>query len=140
MAKYKPVRQRRYEKLRGSGFLASEAHILSRVAEKVPYLQSLVADRKILFRKAISKNYTQVQYKAAVEKMYKLKGWSEYAIIASKRVYKLDASAIYKMLRDYETKYKDDKGNQAFKSPWVKKQKVFQEFSKKFERTYQFQD
>lgn len=143
MPRYRPIRQKRYEKLRNAGFLANEAHVLSRIPEKVPYLRILVQDRKILYNKSIKKQYTLQQYRARIEKLYKKNGWSEYAIIANKRLYKLNASAIYRMLREYEDKYKDEKGSQAFKSPWIKKQRDFREFTKKFDKTFneqQFHD
>lgn len=137
MPRYKPIRQKRYEKLRKAGFLPAEAHIFSRVPEKVPYLRAMVQDRKIILNKAIKRQVTEKKYRETIEKLYKKKGWSEYAIIANRRKYKMNASAFYKMLREYEDKFKDEKGSSAFKSPWVKKQKTTRDFEKKFDKAFQ---
>jgi hypothetical protein len=136
MSRYKPIRSKRYETLRAAGFLAAEAHVLSKVPSKVPYLRMMMQDRKVILNRAIKKEYTQAKYKEAITKLYKVKGWSHNATIASKKQYQMNASAYYKMLREYEERYKDEKGSQAFKSPWVKKQKTFQDFSRKFDNLY----
>jgi hypothetical protein len=143
MPNYKPIRSKRYEHLRSVGFLHGEAQVLSKVPEKTPYLRAMKQDRKILFGKAIQRTYTQAQYKTMIEKQYKLKGWSHVETQGNRKVYKMCAAAYYRMLREYEDRYKDEKGSQAFKSPWIKKQKVFQDFSRKFDKAFdekQFHD
>jgi hypothetical protein len=136
MPHYKPIRQKRYENLRKDGFLPKEAHLLSRVPEKVPYLRALKQDRRIILARAIKKGDTQDTYKARITKMYKVKGWGYTGTNANKRIYEFNASAVYKMLREYEDRYKDEKGSNVFKSPWIKKQKVFAEFSRKFDKAF----
>jgi hypothetical protein len=138
---YRPVRNRRYEKLRKSGFTKLEASILSKVPEYVPYMAALRHDRRRDLRQAQAKNLSQPEYEKLVSNLYKLKGWSEYGLNASIPLHKMDNKAVYKMLREYEDKYKDDQGGQAFNSPWVKRQKDFRDFSKKFNNSVkQFHD
>lgn len=133
MPRYKPIRARRYEDLRKSGFLSQEASILSKVPGYVPYLKELKHDRKSILNRAIKNNYTNAQYRKEIADLYDKNNWSEYAVIANQRLLRIDASAVYKMLREYEDKWKDEHGTQAFKSPWVKKQRDYVAFSRKFD-------
>ena len=132
---YKPIRQRRYEKLRKSGFTRMEASTLSKIPEHIPYMAALRHDRRRDLREALKKGLTESQYELLVVRLYKQKGWSQYGIQANVELNKMDNRAVYKMLREYEDKYKDDKGQTAFKSPWVKRQKDFINFKSKFEKT-----
>ena len=136
----KTLRTRRYEKLKQSGFLDGEAFVLSRISQSVPYIREMMADRRYTLRQAEKEGLNKTDYIKTIKKLYDDRGWSEYAIINNKRMIKLDPRAIYKMLREYEELWKNEHDD-AFRSPWVKKQKKHRNFEKLFERNFnQFHD
>lgn len=137
MPNYKPIRLQRYEKLRRSGFTKLEARTLSKIPENTPYVKIMRQARAKDLKLAIKKGLTEAQYDKLILDLYKQKGWSQIGLNADIPVHKMDVRAVYKMLREYEDKYKDDQGMQNFKSPWVKKQKQFTDFSNKFDKTVQ---
>lgn len=135
MPKYKPIRAIRYEHLRASGFLNKEAMILSKVPQNIPYVREMMSDRRFILKKAEREGYTPKDYQLEIEKLYSDNNWSNYGIIAGKRLLKLDASAIYKMLREYEERWKNE--HDEFRSPWVKRQKRNRNFENLFEKSFQ---
>lgn len=135
-------RMRRFRKLVGMGcFTLDECKEFSKQAWKgVPYWKQFVQDRQGSLRKAVrmgrasgdSDTQTVTDYIKGVKLIYKGKGWL-------KRVrgrIKLD---VWKMLRDYEDKYRARKPQ--YESPWQKRQRRMssEDFHAKAERTMQRQ-
>jgi hypothetical protein len=135
--KYKPVRGVRYEHLRKAGFLHIEANILSKVPTKVPYLKDMINDRKEVYTKAKAEGISYVKYRQRIADIYDKAEWSKYGTMGNKTLMRMDKFAIYKMLRFYQDLWENEHGT--FDSPWRHKQRTYQQFTSKFDRTFQQQ-
>jgi hypothetical protein len=121
---FRPVRQKRYEMLRNKGFLPFEARALSRVPKKVPYIKSVIGERTKFRNRGEKEGWSKLKYEQEVRALYKKKGWTVGG-----------ANSPWAMVKDYETKYKDK--HPEYTSPWVKKQKQWKDFERKFEARLQ---
>lgn len=124
---------KRFEKLTKAGFLDTEARVLSKVPTNVPYMKGLIAERQALFNKAKKRDMTKGEYERRIKLKYHAKGWTEYGRMGDKHLRKFNQSAVWKMLRAYEDRYKDD--HPSYKSPWIPRQKAFSEFTRKYKFT-----
>lgn len=96
MARYKKLRQHRYDKLKSELFTSSEARAMSAIAFKQPYIKDMRKERQSLARatykyikrnKLSGRNFLPL-LKDRIEKEYRKNGWKD----------------IWAMIRDYRGK------------------------------------
>ncbi|KKN45079.1 hypothetical protein LCGC14_0686610 [marine sediment metagenome] len=126
MARFKTLRQRRYEDLRNAGFLEFEARPLSKIKRNVPYLKDITRDRQKLLKRAERKNWTAGQFSASIKAKYRGKNWLTKD---AKGRTKLDP---HKLVKATERQFKDDHPD--YVSPWRKRKQKFNTFVSKFEQ------
>ena len=118
---YKTRRQQRYEKLRYNGFLAQEAQVLSKVPMKVPYMKTIMRDRRKEVKTLIDKKYSKTRIEEALKMKYEVQGFM-------KPRGRLD---VWAYLRRYEDDWKNK--HPEYSSPSQKRRKNFVDFQRKLE-------
>ena len=121
-------RERRKRSFKRVGFLGFEAEALSVYPlNLVPYIKSMIRDRRNLLRDALRHNATAAQYKAAIIEDYHKDGF-----LKRNKVGKA-VPDVWAMVRDYEDRYKAK--YPAYESPGIKKRRIWVDFMAKVERT-----
>lgn len=118
---YKTRRQQRYEKLRNNGFLAQEAQVLSKVPNYVPYMKTLIRERRKEVKALFDKKYSKTRIEEALKFKYEVAGFK-------KPRGRLD---VWAFLRRYEDDWRNK--NPEYKSPSQKRRKNFVNFQRKLE-------
>lgn len=124
----KTRRQRRYEKLRHSGFLPFEARPLSRVPPKIcPYFRQLIMTRLAYVGAAKRAKATRKDYENKIHELYEKNGWF--------RINKKGQAVAdpWTMLRDYEDQWRDKQPD--YSSPWEERQRDWRNFMSMLENT-----
>ena len=128
---FRTRRQNKYLRLRRLSFLPFEARPFSRFAFiKVPYFKGMIEDRIEMFQEAQRDGLSIRQWEARIKKFYDDNRWLK----AGKRRIQADP---WKMLKDYENKYRDK--HPEYTSPWEPKWKDWKGFLARAERTIQKQ-
>ena len=133
---YKTRRQPRYQRLRDCGFTPFEARGLSRVSQRVPYVLPLMKQRLAEYTRAIKRAKKQgileqdfnKQWLTHIKRRYIMKGWKHKSDVWG-------TTAAFRMLKDTERIYKLN--HPSYDSPWEKRRKAWQDFTRKLEKTYE---
>jgi len=125
---YKTRRQTRYGYLRIAGFLPFEAHELSRVPLKVPYMATLIRERYREFLKARKEGASWDAWRKQIMGSYTRHDWQRPTRSG------INKNDPWKMLKDSENRYRDKKPE--YESPWQKRRAKWKDFLRKIEREY----
>lgn len=125
---FKTRRQRRYERLRQTGFFPLEAQVLSKVPFSVPYMDKLIMERYKRYSAAMARKMTRAAWEKQTHDIYRENKWIKRTRAG---ILKYD---VWAMLRDFEDRYRAQ--NPEYESPWQARRKAWRDFVTKLEATY----
>jgi len=77
MARYRPVRQHRYNVLGNEGFTKAERQALSEFAFNLPYIKLMRQDRRELLRDARKEKLSAKDFRSRIEQVYYINDWKD---------------------------------------------------------------